>query len=174
VISLTVEEAAKLVYVAASVFPAKQDSNLALTAKTWMMILSDIPYQVAEAALIKVLSTSKFFPVPADIREMALSFVPGPPSAENAWGEVRDYISSGHNEIQYQYNGVKPEWSDPLIEKTVSQIGLREMFNCENINILMAQFIKIYNRNKDESKDRNETERVLKLTNCQGLLEVKQ
>jgi hypothetical protein len=174
VTTLTNKEAAKLVFMAASVFPGKQETDLGMTAKAWMMILSDIPYQVAEAALIKVLSTAKFFPTPAEIREAALNFTPGPPSAENAWKEVREYISSGHNSIQLDYNGVKPEWSHSLIEKTVNQIGLRDMFKNETPGILMAQFIKIYNRNLEEFKDRSETERVLKLTNCQGLLSPKE
>jgi hypothetical protein len=171
---LTLEESAKLVYMAASVFPTKQDTDLKLTAKAWMMILSDIPYKIAEAALIKVLSTTKFFPVPADIREAAISFIPGPPSAEEAWKEVRKYITSGSNSIRYQYNGERPEWSHEIIKTTADQIGVWDMFNCENMNVLMGQFIKMYNKNLEISKDKIETERVLKLTGGQALLEDKE
>lgn len=171
---MTLEESAKLVYMAASVFPAKQETDLKLTAKAWMMILSDIPYKIAEAALIKVLSTVKFFPVPADIRAAALTFIPGPPIAEEAWKEVRKYISSGSNSIKYDYNGVKPEWSNEIIKITVDQIGVRSMFCHENMTILMAQFIKMYNKNLDIFKDKIETERVLKLTGGQGLLETRE
>jgi hypothetical protein len=167
VILLTLEESAKLVYMAASVFPGKQDTDLKLTAKAWMMILNDIPYKIAEAALIKVLSTAKFFPVPADIREAANSFTPGLPTAEEAWLEVY------HNA---RVNGIyRPsEWSSKVIKEAVDGIGWRNICYSENLGVERAHFMRIYGTLKKRQEDNILNEKVLKLTGGQALLETEE
>ena len=140
---------------AASVFPGKQDTDLKLTAKAWMMILNDIPYKIAEAALIKVLSTAKFFPVPADIREAANSFTPGLPTAEEAWLEV--YRNARVNGI-YRPS----EWSSEVIKEAVNGIGWRNICYSENLGIERAHFMRIYDTLKKRQEDNILNEKVLK------------
>ena len=137
----------------------------------WRMVLNDIPYKLAEAALIKVLSTNKFFPAPAEIKEAAYSLMPGPPTAEEAWEEVREIITSGHLLSEYQYNGWIPQWSHELVKKTVQEMGFRELCASENIGITMAQFKKHYDNNKMAHKERALNQSILMLTGADKLLE---
>jgi hypothetical protein len=136
-----------------------------------LLVLSDIPYNLAQAGLIKVLKTSKFFPAPAEIWEAAYSLVPGPPSAEEAWAEVRGVITSGHLLTAYQYNGWLPRWSHELVEKTVREIGFRELCASENISIAMAQFKKHYENNKAEYREKKINRSVLIATKNVELLQ---
>jgi hypothetical protein len=171
---LTEQEIARLICMTTAAFPLKKE----LTGEqqddlitVWRMVLNDIPYKLAEAALIKVLSTNKFFPAPAEIKEAAYSLMPGPPTAEEAWEEVRKIITSGHCSIEHQYNGWKPKWSNEVIKKTVNEIGLRELFDSENIGITMAQFKKHYDNNKMAHKERVLNQSILMLTGANKLLE---
>jgi hypothetical protein len=87
------------------------------------MVLEEISFKVAEAAVRKVVSTHTFFPVPAEIFQAAMGFrLDKPPSAEAAWAEVRKVITSGHLAIQYHYNGEAPQWSHSLEESLNKQI----------------------------------------------------
>ena len=171
---MTEQEIARLICMTTAAFPLKkeltgeqQDDLLTV----WRMVLNDIPYKLAEAALIKVLSTNKFFPAPAEIKEAAYSLIPGPPTAEEAWEEVRKVITSGHCSIEHQYSGWKPKWSNEVIKKTVNEIGLRELFDSENIGITMAQFKKHYDNNKTAHKEHALNQSILMLTGADKLLE---
>jgi hypothetical protein len=66
------QEAAKLVAFALANFPTMQERDMKPTAVLWFQMLSDIPFEVAERALMKVLATAKFFPSVAEIREAAV------------------------------------------------------------------------------------------------------
>lgn len=168
------QEVSKLLIMAKSAFPGRSPDNqqeLEALTTVWRMVLNDIPYKLAEAALIKVLSTNKFFPAPAEIKEAAYSLMPWPSSAEEAWEEVRKVITSGHCSIEHQYNGWKPKWSNEVIKKTVNEIGLRELFDSENIGITMAQFKKHYDNNKMAHKERVLNQSILMLTGADKLLE---
>jgi hypothetical protein len=171
---LTEQEIARLICMTTAAFPLKKE----LTGEqqddlitVWRMVLNDIPYKLAEAALIKVLSTNKFFPAPAEIKEAAYSLIPGPPTAEEAWAEVREVITSSHLLTEYQYNGWIPQWSHELVKKTVREMGFRELCASENIGITMAQFKKHYDNNKTAHKERALNQSVLMLTGANKLLE---
>jgi len=156
-----------LICMTTAAFPLKKeltDEQQDDLITVWRTVLNEIPYKLAEAALIKVLSSTKFFPAPAEIREAAISLMPGAPSAEEAWDEVRKVITSGHCSIEHQYNGWKPTWSNELIGKTVNEMGLREMFESENISITMAQFKKYYDNNRAGYKEKRLNEQILRLT----------
>jgi len=59
------------------------------TANLWSEMLSDIPFDIAKAALIKVLATARFWPTVAEIREAAASIAnPGILTPAEAWGQV--------------------------------------------------------------------------------------
>jgi hypothetical protein len=63
------KEIGALLMLAWGCFPTMQEKSMAPVATSWQETLSDIPYDEARKALIKVLQTSKFFPTVADIRE---------------------------------------------------------------------------------------------------------
>jgi hypothetical protein len=171
---MTEQEAAKLLYIITSAYPGKGPRNkdeLDGYLYSLRLVLEEVPFKVAEAAVRKVLSTHTFFPVPAEIYQAAMSFrLDKPPAAEAAWAEVRKVITSGHLAIEYYYNGQMPQWSHPLIGKTVSRIGLREMFESENMGILMAQFIRVYNNYREEEREESLNAQILRLAGIDRLM----
>lgn len=83
------KEIITLLAIATSNFPNLQQKEMQPTAVLWEKSLADIPYGIAEKALIKVLSTSKFFPTIAEIREAATQLTqPRTMDAIEAWGLI--------------------------------------------------------------------------------------
>ncbi len=107
----------------------------------WYRELSDIPYQVAEAALRKWVATNKWSPSIAEIREQTADIVNG---EQMTWGEawekalnaVRRYGSYGKAEA---LNSL-----DPLTRKCVENIGYLDLCMSENIMVERAHFQKIF------------------------------
>lgn len=90
----------------------------------WYRELQDIPYPVAEAALRKWVSTNKWSPSIAEIREMSSSIAHGDiPDWGEGWEQVRKAVRRfGH------YNEKAAlESMDALTRKTVERIGFREI-----------------------------------------------
>ena len=87
----------------------------------YVMMLSDIPPQILEVAVKKLIMTNKFLPSIAEIRETAygikgtISGTAAPDESE-AWGEVIKAIRS------VGYYG-KPKFSHETITATVNNIG---------------------------------------------------
>lgn len=107
---MTKTEVAQLVALAIANFPSYQDRDLRITAQLWFGALSDLPYPVAEAAVLQVLSTSSFWPTVAQIRQAAETIDPhnSLPSPELAWEEVLRQIA------RVGYYGT-PNWSNEAI-----------------------------------------------------------
>ena len=57
-----------------------------------------------------------------------------------------------------------------MIGKTVSRIGLREMFESENMGILMAQFIRVYNNYREEERKESLNAQILRLVGIDRLM----
>ena len=90
---MTLQEVKKLLTLTVANFPSLQEKDLRSTALLWQKMLGDIPYDVAEKALIMVLTKAKYFPTVAEIREAAAELQFGRPmAADEAWGLVLDAI----------------------------------------------------------------------------------
>ena len=138
---MTKNEIKNLIAWAAANFPHLQEKDLRPTAALWAKMLADIPYATAEAALMKVLSTSKFFPTVAGIRAAAVDLSsPRLPSAAEAWGEVTRAIS------RHGYYGQEEALASmsPPVASVVRLLGWREICLSEEPEILRAQFRKAY------------------------------
>ena len=86
---MTKQEIGALLALATANFPSMQEKDMRPTANLWSEMLSDIPFDIAKAALIKVLATARFWPTVAEIREAAASIVnPGILTPAEAWGRV--------------------------------------------------------------------------------------
>jgi hypothetical protein len=131
------KEIINLLGIAAANFPHIQTKELKPTAVLWEKALSDITYDVAEKALLKVLSTSKFFPTIAEIREAATQLTqPQQLDAMEAWGLVVNAIR------RYGFYREK-EALDSLPEEIadlVKQFTWRELCLNENPDTIRAQF----------------------------------
>lgn len=138
---MTRQEIAVLVALAAGNHPHVQD--LGATADLWLMMLGDLPFDVAKTALGKVLATSRFFPTVAEIREAAASLRPaGAPEPELAWAEVLDQIR------RVGAYGT-PVWSHPAVGRAAEALYGGWLKLCENLmtetlGVDRAHYMRIY------------------------------
>lgn len=107
----------------------------------WFRELQDIPYPVAEAALRKWVSTNKWSPSIADIRELSANVQNGDiPDWGEGWEEVLRAIKR-HG--MYNVQGAMDSFS-PLTRKTVERLGFRNICISENPMAERANFRQCY------------------------------
>lgn len=119
----------------------------------YVMMLSDIPPQILEVAVKKLIMTNKFLPSIAEIRETAygikgtISGTAAPDESE-AWGEVMKAVRS------VGYCG-KPKFSHEAITAAVNNIGWQDicMTTNDGMNTLRAQFRRAYQLAAQRQKD---------------------
>lgn len=119
----------------------------------YVMMLSDIPPQILEAAVKKLIMTNKFLPSIAEIRETAygikgtISGTAAPDESE-AWGEVIKAIQS------VGYYG-KPTFSHEAIATAVNNIGWQDICTTpsDGTNTLRSQFRRAYQLAAQRQKD---------------------
>lgn len=148
---MTRDEVIKLLAWAVANFPSMQERDLRPTAELWYKILGDLPYEIAEAALIKVLATAKYFPTVAEIREAAASIaLPSLLSPADAWNVLTAAINRyGFYRRQEALASLPPE-----VRKAVECLGWESVCHSEEPEIVRAQFMRVYetylNRAKEE------------------------
>jgi hypothetical protein len=134
---MTPKEIFTLMSIATANFPNLQEKDMRPTLTLWDKALSDMPYEVAEKAVIKVLSTSRFFPTVAEIREAAVH-ITQPRSLDHmeAWGLVLDAIR------KYGYYREKEaiESLPQEVAEMVKQFTWRDLCLSETPQTLRAQF----------------------------------
>ena len=121
--------------------------------RLYVEMLSDIPPQILEAAVKKLIMTNKFLPSIAEIREVAygikdtISGTAAPDESE-AWGEVVKAIQS------VGYYG-KPKFSHEAITAAVNNIGWQDICTTpsEGTNTLRSQFRRAYQLAAQRQKD---------------------
>lgn len=119
----------------------------------YVMMLSDIPPQILEVAVKKLIMTNKFLPSIAEIRETAygikgtISGTAAPDESE-AWGEVVKAVRS------VGYCG-KPKFSHEAITTAVNNIGWQDICTTtyDGMNTLRSQFRRAYQLAVQRQKD---------------------
>jgi hypothetical protein len=148
------KEIINLLGIATANFPNLQQKEMKPTAILWEKALADIPYDVAEKAVIKVLSTSKFFPTIAEIREaMAQITQPRTLDAMEAWGLINEAI----RKFGYYRQKEAMEFLPDDIREMVKRFTWRELCLSENVETLRAQFRMAWDT---QSKRRNEMKAI--------------
>lgn len=139
------DEIKTLVAMTLANFPNMQERHMSPTVALWQQMLSDIPFNVAKAALIKVLATAKFWPTVGEIRETAVQLTsPNVLSAPEAWAQV---IKA----IRYDYSSDK---LDPVVRKAIEGFGgLNGIGYSENIDVVRGQFLKVYEQYANRERD---------------------
>ncbi len=103
-----------------------------------MRCLGDLPLRALEAAVLMHVSTNRWFPTIAELREAALSVREGGiPTAVEAWAEVMKAFEF------VGYYGI-PQWSHPAITKTVDAMGWQNLCLSENAMADRAHFMRLY------------------------------
>jgi hypothetical protein len=112
----------------------------------WYRELSDIPYTVAEAALRKYVSTNKFSPTIADIREMAATVSNGEkPLWSDGWEEVLRAIKKFGS---YRETEALQSMTETT-RQAVKRMGFRNICLSENIMTERANFRTIFEQVAD-------------------------
>lgn len=131
----TLAMAIRTYYPKENILPNKEAMQL------WFRELHDIPYQVAEAALRKWVSTNKWSPSIAEIRETAANIQNGDiPDWGEGWEQVCTAIR--------KYGSYEPrkamESLDPLTRQCVERLGFRNLCMSENPMADRANFRQCY------------------------------
>ena len=107
----------------------------------WYRELHDIPFPVAEAALRKWVSTNKWSPSIAEIREMAAGIKNGEiPDWGEGWEEVQRAIRKYG---MYNVKGAMDSFT-PLTRQAVERLGFRNICVSENPMAERANFRQCY------------------------------
>ena len=132
----TLAMAIRTYYPKENILPNKEAMQL------WFRELQDIPFAVAEAALRKWVSTNKWSPSIAEIREIAANLQNGDiPDWSEGWEQVRKAIR--------QFGFYEPKKAmdslDPMTRQVVERIGFRELcLSNEDDKTNRANFRMVY------------------------------
>ena len=138
---MNVQEAAKLIAMAAAVMPNTQEFNLQATALAWATFMPDIPYSIGQKVLAQVIRQKQIatLPQPGEIVPLAKEMMAQenktqPPSVYEAWDEVCSKLGSTSR------NGIT--WSNPLVKKAVQCVGA---YNIATATYdIFPRFAKVY------------------------------
>ena len=123
-------------------------STDAQTALMWYELLKDMPFEAVTAALSKHSATSPF---PPSIAELRAAVTPSGISPDEAWGivikAIRDYGC---------YSQLEARDSMPLeVWTTVDRMGWRELCMTDNVDVIRAQFMRMYDAQSKRERERN-------------------
>ena len=127
--------ALKTYYPKEQILPNQQAMEL------WYRELQDIPFPVAEAALRKWVSTQKWSPSIAELREAAAEIVMG---ETQDWGESWEKVLHAVRRFGIYNEAKAMESFDPMTRLAVERLGFRNVCLSENISAERANFRMIY------------------------------
>lgn len=144
---MTERDVIKLFAILTAAYPKFDTFNNPETARPiislWAEMLSDIPYEVAEAAVKKFILESPYPPTIADIRKQVAEIMQDPADnidAATAWGEVVKALN--------HYGYYRPEEAlasmSPRTAKIVRLMGWQNICMSEDPAVIRGQFIKMY------------------------------
>lgn len=83
-----------------------KDADVKTLARTWQLLLSDVPDDVAEVAFTKCLKTCKMPPTPADVLEKVEAMTrANKPTAEELWSLLLGELRKAYNQsCRFNYN----------------------------------------------------------------------
>lgn len=157
------KEALSLVGIALANFPALQEKDMRPTAALWAKMLADVPYEVGEKALIYVLTTAKYFPTVAEIREAVVKVsAPEMPTPLEAWAIARKIAEKYSPAYMREgdYEKAMRELPAP-IRKVVQSIGWREF--CFGDEFIQNRFFKAYEIEVKREQERRQLGGLLQL-----------
>ena len=159
-------EVVALVTLATAAYPAAQSRDPEPLVNAWNLLLADLPFALAKAALLKVCRSSEYFPSVAAIVKASAELSPAadrPPSAAEAWEEVAGLIRSAG---PYQ----APAFSCETVKRAAQAIGWRQLCTGENPEADRAHFLKLYESLRQRRLDARENATALQLAGASELI----
>jgi hypothetical protein len=150
------QETTKIIGVLMMAYPRYADNykdinKLNSTIDLWCELLGDIPYNVANIVIQKLILTSEFPPTIADIRKQVANITNKEHlDSASAWGEVQKSVTSyGWN----KYEEMKENVSNKTLQ-VIGMIGWTNICMCEldQLNTLRSQFMRMYDSVNERSK----------------------
>lgn len=135
-------EAAELVAVLMAAYPSAKSTPR--TSEVYERMLMDLDVRAANAAVERLLATSRFMPTVAEIREACMDLMHGDRKAGGeAWGECLQSISRFG---VYRVPGQDFVFQDPVIDRVVRALGWTNLCSSENQAADRARFIELYDQ----------------------------
>ena len=156
---MTRAEIVALVTLATAAYPAAQTKDPEPVVNAWKLMLPDIPFAVARAAVIKVCRSSPFFPSVAGVVEAARELDPCQehlPTAAEAWEEVSRLIQDVG-----PYRA--PQYSCDTVKRAARSIGWRQLCMGENPEADRAHFLRLYESMRSRRREQSECEAAMKM-----------
>jgi hypothetical protein len=136
----TTDSIAEVLGVLMAAYPSWGENNpkIDFTLEVYCRALMDIDIGLLRSAAMQHISSSKWFPSVAELREAALSIIThGDESAEEAWGKVKQAIRA--------YGSYRePQFENDKIAQSVKIMGWLNLCMSENEVADRAHFFKIY------------------------------
>lgn len=149
-----------LVALATAAYPAYQGKDPEPIVSAWSLMLADLPFPLARAAVVKVCRSSRFFPSIAEIAAAARELDPEtekPPTAAEAWEEVCGLIQAVG-----PYRA--PRYSSEIVRRAVRAIGWRQLCVSECPEADRAHFFRLYESMRERRQTDGENAKALELT----------
>ena len=150
---MKIAAAIKTSYPAVNVLKDKASMNI------WYMMLSDIDYQICQNAVLELISTLKFPPTIAEIREKC-SMLTSLPVKD--WGEAWEEVLMAIRRFGYPQELEAMNSLDDLTRKCVKRIGYQNICMSDNISADRANFRMIYETEAQRKKTDNQLPLSLK------------
>lgn len=149
---LTHSKIVKLLTPYLTVYPSckLEASGLMLYAR----VLQDVPLDELDAAMVRLMRTSKFFPTVAEILDAVKT------TRDVISGEDKGGAGAAWHEAMELVRHVGPyrpwTYSSPAVERAVKHFGKMELCELETdaVNTARAQFMRIYNEEAARAKER--------------------
>lgn len=134
---MTSIEASKVVLMLMAAFPQGERQSDE-TIRMYEELILDLDFNVAKAAVIRLIQSSKFLPSIAEVRLAARDVTTGlRRTGLEAWGDVTRAIRQvGSYRV--------PAFADPLVAEAVRSMGWLELCLGDNESALRARFVDAY------------------------------
>jgi hypothetical protein len=124
-------------------YPAEEKDKLRMTIELWAEMLGDIPFDIVQVAVKKLILENSYPPTIADVRKQIADIMTDPEDridASTAWGEVTHAVR--------MFGWPRPEEAleslSPRTRKVVKQIGWQEICQSTEPGVIRGQFLKMY------------------------------
>jgi hypothetical protein len=135
---VTRHEVAELLSLIVAYWPEFQHQG-ELTVNAWHVLLRDVPYPLAQQALLLLASTKTFPPKPAELLE-AIAELTLPPDARLTPAEAWQLVLR-----EVQRTGFYGRPSLPLlIQQAVDCLGWTDICLSENVEVTRAHFMRVF------------------------------
>jgi hypothetical protein len=142
-------EVVKLLVVINAAFPNMQVTEAMVDL--WHELLGDIDFNLAKAAVKKILLESPYPPTIADIRKQAAEIIMPKENkidAAEAWGEVERAIRLYGSYMEEEAISSM----SPAVARVVKYIGWREICLSEEPGVVRGQFLKMYQQLQERER----------------------